>query len=62
MKKLYRNVYDSMVAGVCSGIADYFEIDKNVVRLIAAFLLLAMAPVTLITYIVAWVILPIKNY
>ncbi len=62
MKKLYRNVYDKMIAGVCSGLADYFNIDKSLVRLATVFLGLLLFWVVLPTYIVAWVILPIKNY
>lgn len=62
MKKLYRNVYDQTIAGVCSGIADYFNIDKSLVRLATVFLGLLLFWVVVPTYIVAWVILPIKNY
>ena len=32
-KKLYRNAENKMLAGVCSGIADYFDIDPTLVRL-----------------------------
>ena len=32
-KKLYRNTENKMLAGVCSGIADYFDIDPTLVRL-----------------------------
>ena len=32
-KKLYRNTENKMLAGVCSGIADYFNIDPTLVRL-----------------------------
>ena len=28
-KKLYRNTENKMLAGVCSGIADYFDIDPT---------------------------------
>ncbi len=62
MKKLYRNEYDKKIAGVCSGIAEYMQIDVSVIRIIAVFLLLLLTWVTLPTYIVAWAILPIKNY
>ena len=35
IKKLYRvNKKDSMVGGVCAGIADYFEIDPTLTRLL----------------------------
>ncbi len=62
MKKLHRNEYDRVIAGVCSGVADYMNIDKSVVRLVSVFLLLLLFWVTLPTYIVAWFILPIKKY
>lgn len=62
MKKLHRNVYDKSVAGVCSGVAEYLNVDKSVVRIVTVFLGLALFWVTIPTYIVAWFILPIKNY
>lgn len=62
MKKLHRNIYDSIIAGVCSGIADYLEIDKNVIRLIAIAGFFWAFPVFLTVYIAAWVLLPVKNY
>lgn len=62
MKKLYRNEYDKAVAGVCSGIAEYFEIDKSLVRLVTVFLMFVLFWAVLPTYIIAWAILPIKNY
>ena len=38
MKKLYRDKNDKMIAGVCSGIANYFGIDKTIVRLAVVIL------------------------
>jgi phage shock protein C len=34
MKKLYRSQKQKIVAGVCGGIAEYFEIDPVLIRLI----------------------------
>ena len=34
MKKIYRNSSDSKIAGVCSGIGDYLEVDPVLIRLI----------------------------
>ncbi len=34
MKRLYRNKIDYKIAGICSGIADYFDIDPVIIRLI----------------------------
>jgi phage shock protein C len=33
VKRLYRSRSNKMLAGVCAGLADYFEIDPTVVRL-----------------------------
>ena len=32
-KKLYRNIQDKKIAGVCSGLAEYFKLDPTIVRL-----------------------------
>ena len=32
-KKLQRNQQDKMIAGVCSGLADYFDVDVTWVRI-----------------------------
>jgi len=59
MKKLYRNTKDSKIAGICSGIGDYFEIDPIIVRLIFLFGLLVGGG--LIVYIIGWFIIPVKE-
>jgi phage shock protein C len=35
-KRLYRSVDDRMIAGVCAGIGNYFDIDPTLVRLLFA--------------------------
>jgi phage shock protein C len=40
-KRLYRSTENHMIAGVCGGIAQYFNIDPVIVRLIAVILLLS---------------------
>ena len=59
MKKLYRNKTEYKIAGICSGIADYFEIDPVIIRLL--FLLALFLGPGLILYIIAWIIVPIKD-
>ncbi len=34
MKKLYRATEDKKIAGVCQGLAEYLNVDVNVVRLV----------------------------
>ena len=56
-KKLYRNTENKMLAGVCSGIADYFDIDPTLVRLgWVVFSLLGGSG--LLAYIIAAIIVP----
>ena len=56
-KKLYRSKKDKMIAGVCGGIAEYFDVDSTLVRLLTViFVLLGGAGV--VVYIIAWIIIP----
>ena len=56
-RKLYRSRNQRMIAGVCGGLADYFNVDATLVRVL--FLLLAVFGGTgLVIYIVMWIIVP----
>ena len=59
MKKLHRNKKEYKIAGICSGIGDYFAIDPVIVRLI--FLLGFFLGGGLIVYIIGWIIIPVKD-
>ncbi len=61
-KKLYRSEREKMLGGVCGGLAEYLDIDVNIMRLlfIAAGLLTVLLPMV-IFYIIAWVIVPIEE-
>jgi phage shock protein C len=58
-KKLYRSKKNKVIAGVCAGIADYFNVDPTIVRLIYVLLTIftAIAPFVII-YLVMWIIVP----
>jgi phage shock protein C len=60
-KKLYRDEYHKVLGGVCSGLAEYFEMDVTIVRLLFAFTFIVMG-VGIIPYIVLWIVLPKKGY
>ena len=60
-KKLYRDEYHKVLGGVCSGLAEYFDMDPTIVRLLFAFTFFIMG-VGLGTYIILWIVLPRKNY
>ena len=56
-KKIYRSRKDSIIGGVCGGIAEYFDIDPTLIRLLA-ILVVFLGGVGVIAYIIAWVIIP----
>ena len=56
-KELKRSSSDSVICGVCGGIAEYFGIDSNVVRLVWAAVSL-FAGSGIILYIIAAFLLP----
>lgn len=59
-KKLYRSENNKMLAGVCGGFADYFNVDVTWIRL--AWALVALAGGSgLIAYIIAAIIIPTES-
>lgn len=60
-KKMYRDQETAMVAGVLSGLAQYFKQDPVVFRLIAIVLLVLTGFFPgILFYLVAWVMMPRK--
>lgn len=55
-RKLYRNPDDKKLAGVCSGLAAYFDIDPTIVRLLFVILLISGGSGVL-AYIIMWVVM-----
>ncbi len=55
-KRLYRS-RDRKIGGVCGGIAEYFNMDPTIVRLIWAVLALAYGT-GILAYVLAWIIIP----
>ncbi len=58
--KLYRDPEAGMVAGVCAGVAEYFDISRKKVRIGAVLALIFFPPQTAIVYGLAWVLLRAK--
>lgn len=56
-KDLYRSTTDVRIAGVCGGIAEYFNISSSLVRLIAV-LGMVMGGVTPLIYLICWAMMP----
>jgi phage shock protein PspC (stress-responsive transcriptional regulator) len=59
-KKLYRSTTNKKLFGVCGGLAEYFDVDPTVVRIIYLLLLLG-AGFGLLAYLICALIMPEKK-
>jgi phage shock protein C len=62
-RRLTRSDTERKVAGVCGGLAEYFDVDPTVVRLLWAVLTIVPGAIMLgvLAYLVAWFIMPINR-
>jgi len=62
LKKLYRSNKNKVIAGVCGGLGEYYDVDPTVIRLvwIIATVFTAVIPGALI-YLLAIMIMPVKR-
>lgn len=60
-KKLYRDEQHKVIGGVCAGLADYFNTEASVIRLVF-ILALIFAGTGVLLYFVLWIVLPRKDY
>jgi len=59
-KKLFRSKKNRVIAGVCGGMGEYFNIDPTLIRLV--WILFAFAVGSgILAYIIAWIIIPEKR-
>ncbi len=57
-KRLYRDVDNRVVAGVCSGIAAYLNMDPVLIRVIFAILPFLSLGIIVPVYIILWIVVP----
>jgi phage shock protein PspC (stress-responsive transcriptional regulator) len=60
-RRLYRSVVNRRVAGVCGGVAEHFNIDPLIVRLVW-FLSIFAHGIGLFAYVAAWIIIPESHH
>jgi phage shock protein C len=59
-KKLQRDTQDKRLAGVCSGLAEYFDVDVTLIRV--AFVVAVLAGFSgILAYLILWVAVPAKR-
>lgn len=54
--KLYRSETDKVIAGICGGIAEVYDLDPSIVRIAAV--LLAFTQIGIPAYIIGWIVIP----
>ena len=57
-KRLYRDIDNKVLGGICSGLAAYFNIDVVWIRVLAVVLLFATSGGAAFVYIILWLIIP----
>ncbi len=60
-KKLYRITQGKLLLGVCGGIAEYFNLDPTLVRIIWVVLALCFGSGVLL-YLICALLMPVKPY
>jgi len=62
MKRLYRSKKNRMIAGICGGIGEYFDIDPTLVRVLYIIVsVFSIAFPGILVYLILWVIIPHSN-
>jgi phage shock protein PspC (stress-responsive transcriptional regulator) len=56
-KRLTRSLNDRVIAGVCGGLGEYFDIDPVVFRILAVFIFF-WGGGGLLLYIILWLVIP----
>jgi phage shock protein C len=57
-KQLMRSRKDRKIAGVCAGLAEYFDVDVTLVRVLwIVFTVMPPAPM-LLAYVILWIVMP----
>ena len=60
-KKLYRSTTDKMLGGVAGGLAEYFDIDSTLIRVLF-IVIVFLGGGGIIAYIILWIVVPQKPY
>lgn len=60
MNKLYRSISNRVIAGVCGGLGEYFDIDPVIIR--ALFIIVSMMSGSgIVLYLILWLLIPEPN-
>ncbi len=60
MKRLYRIEKNKVLGGVCGGLAEYFDVDPVLIRVLFVVLFFGWG-ISLLAYIILWIVAPKKS-
>ena len=60
-KKLYRSTADKMIGGVAGGLAEYFDIDATLIRVLFVVVVF-LGGGGILAYIILWIVVPEKPF
>jgi phage shock protein C len=60
VKRLYRSRKNRVIAGVCGGLGEYFNVDPVIFRILFVILLLPGGFPGLIPYVILWLVVPLR--
>ena len=55
-KRLYRNMDDRILGGVCSGLGAYLNLDPVIIRII--FIVVTLSGISILVYLIMWFVIP----
>lgn len=55
-KRLYRNMDDHILGGVCSGLGAYVNLDPVIIRII--FIIVTLSGISILIYLIMWIVIP----
>ena len=58
MKRLYRSRKETILGGICGGIAEHIDVDPSLIRLVWIVVSLISLGTGIIVYLAAWIIIP----
>src|SRR3954465_9580719 len=60
-KRLFRNEFNKVIAGVSSGTEDYMEVDVTIIRLLFVLRTIFLFGTGILVYLVMWIVVPVNN-
>lgn len=61
-KRLERIANQAQIGGVCAGLADYFNIDRTLIRVLFVVGIFLPHFPAIIIYIILWIVLPVRHF